>query len=205
MRALLDGMGFDIAAFQEVEMRPGDMLPEKAGGVPAGWNIRTVWSIETPGRRYGQALVSRYPVARFEAHDISVAGRESRHLLDMTCDTPWGHVRAIAGHFGLAAAERRRQAAALVDIVRREPSRSQELPTLLCGDFNEWRRNGPVSRAITRLFAGHAAPASFPARFPVLALDRIYVRGGLAIVRAAACREAAAASDHLPVIADLSL
>lgn len=196
--AALGHAPFDIAAFQEVEVRAEDAWLERRARTMQGWHLRAAWAIETGGRRYGQVIASRFPVTSFRVHDISLPDREPRRVLDARCDTPWGDVRVIAAHLGLAAAERRAQAGWLSEIALHDPG----LPTLLCGDFNEWRRSGPVSRILAGLFEEAAAPVSFPARFPTLPLDRIYLRGGRGLSGIRTVREAAAASDHLPLRAD---
>ena len=73
------------------------------------------------------------------------------------------------------------------------------------GDFNEWR---PRAKTIADLDAAlGSAPLvrSFPARFPLLTLDRIWVRPRRALIDVRAQRSplARVASDHLPVLARL--
>jgi endonuclease/exonuclease/phosphatase family metal-dependent hydrolase len=45
---------------------------------------------------------------------------------------------------------------------------------------------------------------TFPSRFPVLRLDRIYTTPGGKILKAWADHEARSYSDHLPVVADIA-
>ena len=57
-----------------------------------------------------------------------------------------------------------------------------------------------------RFFVKPPAPATFPARWPVLALDRIWVRPRRRLERVFVHRSPTArvASDHLPVVAWLT-
>jgi endonuclease/exonuclease/phosphatase family metal-dependent hydrolase len=69
------------------------------------------------------------------------------------------------------------------------------------GDINEWL---PLSRPLRWLHGllGHSpAERSFPARWPLFALDRVWVRPRHALLALGAHRsaEAVEASDHLPV------
>jgi len=74
-------------------------------------------------------------------------------------------------------------------------------PVVLMGDLNEWFLWGRPLRWLRAHFGRAPAPATFPARRPVLALDRIWVeprrlRTGLAVHSTTLARSA---SDHLPV------
>jgi endonuclease/exonuclease/phosphatase family metal-dependent hydrolase len=58
---------------------------------------------------------------------------------------------------------------------------------------------------LRRVFGSPAAPVTFPARWPVLALDRIWISPAQALltVEAHNTPRSRLASDHLPVKADL--
>lgn len=149
---------------------------------------------------YGHMLCSRWPVDGSALHDISVEGREPRILVDAQVrHEQFGHVRVLSTHLGLRAGERRRQSEILHRLLRRQP----DIPTLVLGDFNQVRRSGGVFRGLAREFASPAAPATFPAQRPMFALDRIWSRPAHLIRRLWTWREDRAASDHLPVLAEL--
>lgn len=158
-----------------------------------------VW---TNGRSaYGNAILTRHQASQAFRLDLSVHGREPRGMLDVRLAIDGLAIRVVVTHFGLRAAERKRQVDALIENVG---ERSEE-PLILLGDFNEWQ---PRARSLARLHHafGHAPPVrSFPARFPILALDRIWVRPRRALlsVEAMQTRSARRASDHLPVVATI--
>ena len=79
--------------------------------------------------------------------------------------------------------------------------------TILMGDLNEWHVWGKSLRGLRRVFGSPAAPVTFPARWPVLALDRIWISPAQALltVEAHNTPRSRLASDHLPVKADLYL
>jgi endonuclease/exonuclease/phosphatase family metal-dependent hydrolase len=77
-------------------------------------------------------------------------------------------------------------------------------PAVVMGDLNEWYLWGRPLRWLHRRFAAMRTPPTFPARRPLLKLDRIWGHPATAIVRLAAHRSALTreASDHLPLVAD---
>ncbi|MCE9544488.1 MAG: hypothetical protein K8T25_03045 [Planctomycetia bacterium] len=88
---------------------------------------------------------------------------------------------------------------------------SEELPTLIAGDTNDWRNTLHRTRFADRGFEHLTAPISrhrtFPAWLPVGSLDKVYVRGALDIrqVRVVRTPLARRASDHLPLVVDFHL
>jgi len=182
-------LGADVVGLQEVE---GHDWEERAQDL--GYEV--VWG-PTIGADYGNAILSRAPVARVERLDLSVALREPRAALDVSLALRGRH-RVVCCHLGLRAAERRRQVAHLRAALARGPEPDG---LVLLGDFNDWTpgarqlaplrdRVGPFSRLRT-----------FPSGRPALALDRMAWRPRPAGARLDVLRgpEARAASDHLPL------
>lgn len=79
--------------------------------------------------------------------------------------------------------------------------------TVLLGDFNEWFLIGRPLPWLHRRFGRAAAVATFPSSFPLFALDRIWVHPPQALARfgAVATQATRRASDHLPVVAELTV
>ena len=150
----------------------------------------------------GIAVLSRHPVIERRWVDLSVSGREPRGALDLTLDTPWGRLRVVNTHFGLRGGERAFQAARLAESVSGGPD-----PTIVLGDFNEWRWRAPGLRPLVEAFTSTAPIRSFPARRPLFALDRVFFRAPAKVesVQVVATAVARMASDHLPVRAILDL
>ncbi len=132
---------------------------------------------------HGNAILSRFPIARWDNEDISEHRYESRGLLHCEVEVPgWGSaLHCVCVHLGLMAHHRRRQLRALCARVERlVPSAA---PLIIAGDFNDWSQHAddelarPLGmREVFKHTHGRAA-RSFPAALPVLQLDRIYVRG----------------------------
>jgi endonuclease/exonuclease/phosphatase family metal-dependent hydrolase len=154
-------------------------------------------------RHYGNALLTRMPVISVERIDLSVPRREPRGALDV--ELSWGHrrVQVVATHLGLRPRERRPQVRRLLACFE---SRRVDVAVLM-GDLNEWLLWGRPLRWLRRHFDGiRQSPATYPARFPLLALDRIWVNPAAALVHVAHHRtdRARQASDHLPLKASLT-
>ena len=79
----------------------------------------------------GPALLSRFPLARWEVHELPRGGRitEPRVLLIAVLRTPWGLLRVASTHTSGVAVQHRTIAAHL-------HSQPRALPLLLMGDFN---------------------------------------------------------------------
>jgi endonuclease/exonuclease/phosphatase family metal-dependent hydrolase len=192
----------DIVALQEVDSRrkptgdgnPFAYLQEALGehGIPAK-------SITTADGDYGQMLISRWPFAASEIHDISYPEREPRRAIKAELATPFGSMRVVATHLGLSIRERRNQARTLLDIAG-----GRGMTTMIIGDFNDWFWPGSVRAALSRELPGYTRYRTFPSRFPVLRLDRVYCWPGTALIRSYIDVQARACSDHLAIIADVA-
>lgn len=149
------------------------------------------------GCRYGNALFTSLPIRESILHDLAVEAREPRGALEVICDWQDTHVRLITTHFGLNRIERRAQGRRLARLV--DPRTAAA--TILLGDFNELRAEGPIARELAGRFDAVPPIRTYPSRLPVFPLDRCFVNG-LQVVesRALTRREARIASDHLPLV-----
>jgi endonuclease/exonuclease/phosphatase family metal-dependent hydrolase len=188
----------DVVALQELEWQPAaalDLLADLARELDCA-GIAGPTLLDQAGH-YGNAVLTRLPVRTVHRVDLSVPGREPRGALDLMLEAPRGALRVIATHLGLAPAERRRQVRRILALLA--PVRPE--PVILVGDLNEWFLWGRTLRWLRAHFGHAPAPATFPARRPLFALDRIWVeprrlRAGLAAHSTPLARSA---SDHLPL------
>jgi endonuclease/exonuclease/phosphatase family metal-dependent hydrolase len=146
---------------------------------------------------YGNAVLTRLPVLKVQHIDLSVPGRERRGALDVELEAQGTVLRVIATHLGLAPTERRQQ---IRQILASLPG-SRDDPVVLMGDLNEWFLWGRPLRWLRRHFGQAPALATFPARYPMAALDHVWVqppalRKSISVL---STRTARTASDHLPV------
>ena len=165
-----------------------------------------------PKGHHGNALMSKFPIVRYQNHDVSVAGPEKRGLLHCVLKLP-AHpceVHAICVHLGLAEAHRQQQLELLCRITHTEVP--ADAPLIVAGDFNDWRRrandilwHNAGLREIFLAAYGETAK-TFPAIFPVLSLDRIYVRNCSVHLPVVLPRKPwAHLSDHAPLAAEIHL
>lgn len=162
-----------------------------------------------PNGDHGNALLSKFPIISHDNLDVSISNTEQRGLLHCVLDVP-GHreVHAICVHLGLRETHRRKQIGLLVDLL---DTLNPEAPVIVAGDFNDWRLRADAllsERSLVEVFGWtYGAPArSFPARFPLLCLDRIYVRnatGHEPVVLST--RPWSHLSDHAPLAAEVHL
>lgn len=132
---------------------------------------------------HGNAVLSRFPITKWENVDISAHRFESRGLLHCEIEVPgWEQtLHCVCVHLGLFARGRRKQLAALQErIVALVPA---EAPLIIAGDFNDWRLQACKSMVqelhVREVFeaTGGGPARSFPSALPLFHLDRIYVRG----------------------------
>ena len=136
-----------------------------------------------PAGHHGNALLSKYPIIKWENEDISAHASEQRGMLHCEIAVPgWErNLHCVCVHLGLFARWRRRQLLALRE--RIESLVPQDAPLIIAGDFNDWRmRAGHIladNLQLKEVFEHvRGKPArSFPSLFPMFRLDRIYARG----------------------------
>jgi endonuclease/exonuclease/phosphatase family metal-dependent hydrolase len=141
-----------------------------------------------------------------------VAGPEKRGLLHCVLRLPGRtvDVHAICAHLGLAETHRQQQLELLCHIVRDEVP--PDAPLVVAGDFNDWRGRAhrvlEEGAALREVFvhANGAAAKTFPSRFPLLSLDRIYVRNAGVHEPVVLPRKPwSHLSDHAPLVANIDL
>jgi endonuclease/exonuclease/phosphatase family metal-dependent hydrolase len=200
---VLGEMDADIVALQEVAsaQEHSDFLVGLERDT--GYHVVAGLLRQRHGSDFGNAVLSRFRVHSVERLDLAVDHYEPRGALDVCLDLGLRSLlRVVATHLGLRPGERREQVRRILAAVERESPQ----PMLLMGDLNEWFLWGRPLRWLHSHFREMpAAPCTFPARRPVFALDRIWVSpaGSLRRLTRHASPLARAASDHLPLIADI--
>lgn len=157
-----------------------------------------------PQGDHGNALLSKFPIAAYDNLDVSIQGNEERGLLHCRLELPGhGQVHAICVHLGLREAHRQRQVQLLLALLDSLPPSA---PVIVAGDFNDWRLKADAVLA-ERLVEAFGTPArSFPARLPLLRLDRIYLRNARPVdARVLSRYPWSHLSDHAPLVAQVML
>lgn len=157
---------------------------------------------------HGNALLGRWPWQHSAVETLTLHGLEQRGLVHGLCqpqDWPFP-IHVVSCHLNLLNYHRQQQLQRLLYYL--EQHIPTDAPLILAGDFNDWRQQAETTLAQAGLqdahmtFTGKIAH-SFPARYPLLPLDRIYVRG-LRICEAQVLRGApwTQLSDHLPLLVE---
>jgi endonuclease/exonuclease/phosphatase family metal-dependent hydrolase len=176
----------------------------------------TLWPHHAYGRNaifpegeQGNALLSRFAISGFDNRDVSIAGHEARGLLPARLDLPEGELHVICTHLGLLESHRRQQLRSLRRVI--EQHIPDEAPLIVAGDFNDWRTRGHdmlIESGLQEAFhVVHGRLArTFPARRPVLPLDRIYFRNAtVCSASVLSSRPWSHLSDHAGLFAELVL
>jgi endonuclease/exonuclease/phosphatase family metal-dependent hydrolase len=158
-----------------------------------------------PHGHHGNALLSMYPILDECNHDISVQGHEERGMLHCVLDVPGSALplHTVCVHLGLRDSHRRRQLRLLCDLLH--DGVPADAPLVVAGDFNDWRRRGHATVldcGMHEAFERHRGRVAktFPARHPMLPLDRIYLRNAEAAEpRVLSLRPWTHLSDHAPL------
>lgn len=193
LRERLKSLNADIVFLQEVQGAHAGRAGRFADwpSVPQHEYIADgVWTEMAYGKNavydhghHGNAILSRFPILRWENLDISAHMFESRGLLHCELAVPGldQPLHAICLHLALNEQGRRKQLQQIsAHIHALVPD---DAPLILAGDFNDWRQRAPAYLAkelgLKEVFETvQGRPAlSFPAAMPMFALDRIYVRG----------------------------
>lgn len=216
--AVLAELGADVVLLQEVAQngrwygghgtRQVDVLGDALGMPHRSYFVNVRFG---PRRgEYGNAILSRTPIQTSENIDLTLPERKARSVLhaELRLPTEGSHTRTLHVfnlHLGLGERERREQLRRFLAF-RTLQGIQQRTPVLVAGDFNDvW---GTLGKRVLEPagFVGPPRPMrTFPAWAPVRALDSLYVRGDVEVVRLERVRTplTRAASDHLPLVTEL--
>ncbi len=222
LREAVRSVGADVVFLQEVTGSHAKH-PDKFDNYPDSPHYEfladTIWPQFAYGRNavythgdHGNAIMSKFPIVRYENHDVSISGPERRGLLHCELHIP-GHkvnVHAICVHLSLTEAHRTKQMDMLCQLVHKAVP--VHAPLVVAGDFNDWRhrahRQLAEGAALHEVFVqAHGHPArTFPARLPLLRLDRIYVRNAIGHApMVLPSKPWSHLSDHAPLAAEIAL
>ena len=184
------------------EFLADEMWPEYAYGQNATY----------PAGHHGNAILSKYPIITTEHRDISASRLEQRGLLyaQVELPRPGQILHCVNVHFGLRHGWRLQQFEQLDSFVTERVAADH--PLIIAGDFNDWncRLHQHLLTACQLHEAHHIKQGrvakTFPRRYPLFSLDRIYFRN-LVALRAVTHRDGLwnKLSDHVGLSAELSL
>jgi endonuclease/exonuclease/phosphatase family metal-dependent hydrolase len=180
-------------------------------------------NVHLKGGGYGNLILSRWPILAKHQISLRFNSKKPRGAQLVVIDTPEGHLHLVNFHLGLSDAERHWQIEHLLNhhLFRdnheqftkkgSERSSSHQLPTLLIGDYNDWRNRLHRAALWRHGFQQITHPASrfrsFPAYLALGSLDKAFSRGHLFVRHARIIHTPLSrkASDHLPLVIDFHL
>ncbi len=177
LRDHLQVLGADIIFLQEVQG-----LHSRHAARFEDWPEEPQYEFYDHGH-HGNAILSRYPIVRAENEDVSHHSLERRGMLHCEIELPEiaQHLHCICVHLALHERGRRHQVGAIIERMNREVP--EGAPVVVAGDFNDWRNRAgkrlEEDLGLEEACRDHRGKPvrTFPSSFPVLRLDRIYVRG----------------------------
>jgi endonuclease/exonuclease/phosphatase family metal-dependent hydrolase len=207
----------DVIGLQELDVNRQRSAGVDQAGIIAnelGWQRFFHPAFRVGDEHFGNAILSRLPMRLRQAQELpSVATRicpETRAAIWVEIETASGAVQVINTHLGLGRRERLMQADLLAGLewVGRVGSGD---PLIMLGDFNTLPKSTPFQllvrqlRDVRTLIKPSPRLRTFPTRYPLLAVDHIFVNEWLHPTSATVVRNAATrlASDHFPLVAHL--
>jgi endonuclease/exonuclease/phosphatase family metal-dependent hydrolase len=203
--AVIEEIGADVIGLQEVESRPSRGSADQAMTLAAELKMACVEGpmlLEGAGW-YGNAILSRLPVLAEQRWRFPDHSGEPRGAVGVVVEDRQGRRwRLVNTHLDLRSRSRLRQVQALMHLFES----AKAGPSILLGDLNEWRPWAPALTRLRRLGHVPPAPASFPSRLPLFALDRMVLHACRlqAPLQRHVTKRSVAASDHLPVVAEVA-
>lgn len=214
IRDALRASGADLVFLQEVGGDHGEDIPQQHYELLA----EQVWAQHAYGRNVvatsghqGNALLSKFPIVHWQNIDVSIEGVEPRGLLHCVLDVrPAGPpLHTVCVHLGLRQAQRRWQVDRLLAFVADAIPR--DAPLVIAGDFNDWGQQAHermlADPSLAEIYASASGrPArTFPAWWPRLRLDRIYVRNLRHRPLEMPRHPWSGLSDHVPLAGEIRL
>ncbi|MEU5820640.1 MULTISPECIES: endonuclease/exonuclease/phosphatase family protein [Streptomyces] len=224
--AALRALDADVIGLQEVDVRWGDRSEWRDLAAELGRRLRMhvsfapIYSLDPveeggPRREFGVAVLSRYRIVSAENHDLTRLSTQDPNPVpapapgfgEVVLEVRGLPVHVYATHLDYRADPSVRVAqVADTRRIMAQDQRAERRPVrqILLGDFNApptAPELAPLWKELTDIEPGGP---TYPAQDPVQRIDYVAVSKNTVRVRSAAVAETLA-SDHRPVVADLSL
>ena len=159
---------------------------------------------------YGNAILSRHPFSLTSEGMLRRRAGEQRAVQWLKVSVAGREMNVMNTHLSIHFRERLLQIEQLLGAEWIAKTESH-LPLVICGDLNS-SRFSPVYRRLRRQLvdaqcANGARPrATWPSQLPLLRIDHLFASGNVRVLGCQVLRDrlAVVASDHLPLVAELS-
>lgn len=199
----LSGTGGELIGLQEVDRcLPRSLFCNQARHMGRALGLRHIFGAAIrrfPCGRYGNAILSRWPVAGFKSH-LLPGGGEQRVLLEAEIEMGGAKIVFYCTHLGLKQKDRLKQAGAVLDLIT-----AKERPFILVGDFNAERHSPEFLLLSGVMLEATGMPGGFntyPSPDPSVQIDFVFLSRHWEVVTSYTA--ASGASDHLALVAELS-
>lgn len=159
---------------------------------------------------HGNAILSKHKILEGKNQNITHLPFEKRGILHTKIDVNGIRIHCACVHLSLLGVSRKKQLGMLVSSITKFVPENE--PLIIAGDFNDWNNQSEFflknNLNMTEVFSDkHGKLAkTFPARLPILKLDRIYTRGvDILDVSVLKGGEWGKISDHSPIKCVFSL
>ena len=214
---IIAGMRPDIVALQELDVgltRTGCVDQAELIACELGMYFQFHPSLCIQDGRYGNAILSRYPIRPVKADGLPSRRKEPRRgALWVEIDLKGHSIQVINTHLGLTPVRRRTQSQMLMgpEWLGNEKCKA---PTILCGDMNATQGSYVYHNFSQKLTdAQMLLPVrtrkrhTWPSISPFLRLDHVFVSQGISVrtCRIPRSMDAKMASDHLPLLVEAQI
>jgi endonuclease/exonuclease/phosphatase family metal-dependent hydrolase len=208
---VIESCGANVVALQEVDFGRGPTAePSVLDWLAKRLRMRAHFTFTRDGKRghFGNAVLTPFELELVAEGMLPRRRDEARAVQWLKVVAPHFQLQLMNTHLSVKLRERRAQVEALLGaewLVRA----ASEQALVICGDFNSspfspvYRK---LSRHLTDVQCGSTRRlATWPARLPFWRIDHMFVSRGVEVQDARVVDDplSRAASDHLPIIADL--
>ncbi|MFJ9034746.1 endonuclease/exonuclease/phosphatase family protein [Streptomyces sp. NPDC102274] len=209
--------GADVVGLQEVDAHFGDRSDwaDQAHELAQLLNFNYAYGAnldldppapDMPRRQYGCATLSRHPITRWDNTRLfSSEDEEQRGLLHVEISVHGVPLHIYNAHLeAFSETDRARQAEQVVNLI------GKAAPSVLLGDFNASPQSPEMKKirsafSDTKTVCGSEEILTFPANEPETCIDYIFVGPGVRPVWTSLITEDLVASDHVPVLSELTI
>ncbi|MCX7567380.1 endonuclease/exonuclease/phosphatase family protein [Sulfitobacter sp. F26169L] len=201
---VISGIDADVFVLQEADFRrqprpaalprihgrigPYEVIDLTPDAVGLGW--------------HGIAILKRPEITVNAIRRIDLPALEPRGAVIVDLTVKRQPVRIVGVHLGLLRGNRRKQISYITDQLKEMGKQ----PTIIAGDFNEWRERKGLE-TLPDWLRTHSPGPTFPAGRPLLKLDKVAMTNDIRLLDSAVLGDfhAQIASDHRPIRARFHL
>lgn len=204
---VLNEINADVVFLQEVDRRVGDRkstLSEALLSAHSDYHAADISIRSHSLGWHGNAILVRNNIDIRATWRIELPVVEPRGAVVADITYQGKALRCVGTHLGLLARSRRQQIRTIAETLGSHPEND---PTIIAGDFNEWRKPDSALELFGSGYSAVKPLPSFHSALPVAALDRIITSNNISVQKSSVhhSKKSKIASDHLPLWADLRL